>query len=203
MLYRLFIISCLFLTNSLVFASAELLKLASNPGKASVYIRDINTSKNTKIGTTPFEGNLTSLSASYSKTGFFIITIEKDGFESQSIMLSDLFKSDLDMKISLKPKEDSLLYRKIDKNINEIFESQRLIRAQQYDDAIALLKNVEKEQDSLSVIPEVIASAYYLKKDFQASLVWYEKAYRKNPDNKDAFVMKGYLRKALGIENAK
>lgn len=200
---------CIFMVNvllvsSVVFAADdELLKLKSDPPKSDVYIRDISNAKNIKIGTTPYEGSIAKLAASYSKTGFFIITVEKEGFEPQSIMLSDLFKSDLEMAMNLKAKEDFIVYRKIDKNINEIFESQRLLRAQQYDDAIALLKNVEKAQENLSVVSELIGSAYYLKKDFKASLVWYEKAYRKNPENKDAFMMKGYLRKALGLADEK
>lgn len=191
------------LFSNIVFADDELLKLKSDPLKSDVYIRDISSAKNIKIGTTPYEGSIAKLASSYSKSGFFIITVEKEGFEAQSIMLSDLFKSDLEMAMNLKAKEDFMVYRKIDKNINEIFESQRLLRAQQYDDAIALLKNVEKGQENLSVVSELIGSAYYLKKDFKASLVWYEKAYRKNPENKDAFMMKGYLRKALGLADAK
>lgn len=185
------------------FAEGEKLKLKSDPVKATVYIRDINSSKNIKIGATPFEDNLSNLASTYAKSGFFIITVDKEGFESQSIMLSNLFKSDLDMNLTLTAKEEFLAYRKIDRAINEIFEAQRLIRAQQYDEAIALLKNVEKSQENLSIVPEIIASAQYLKKDLKTSLLWYEKAYRKNPENKDAYVMKTYLRKALGLNDAK
>jgi tetratricopeptide (TPR) repeat protein len=204
MIARLYILFfSLVLINNSAFAEGEKLKLKSDPPKANIYIRDINSSKNIKIGATPFEDNLSNLASTYAKSGFFIVTIEKEGFESQSIMLSNLFKSDLDMNLTLTAKEDFLVYRKIDRAINEIFEAQRLIRAQQYDDAITLLKNVEKNQENLSIVPEIIASAQYLKKDLKTSLVWYEKAYRKNPENKDAYVMKTYLRKALGLVSEK
>jgi tetratricopeptide (TPR) repeat protein len=87
--------------------------------------------------------------------------------------------------------------------MNDIFESQRLMRAQQYDEAITLLKIVEQEQPKISIVPELIGSAFYLKKNQKASLTWYEKAYRMNPENKDAYTMKGYLKKALGGDDAK
>lgn len=189
----------LLLSLTLAFsASAEQLKLKSDPPDATIYIRDLGGIQNVKIGVTPFEGNLLDLASNYAKSNFFLVVIEKVGYESQSILLSDLLKSDIELSINLIPKDDILHYRKIEKGINDIFESQRLIRAQQYDDAITLLKAVEIEQPQISIIPELIASAFYLKKDQKASLTWFEKAYRMNPENKDAFTMKSYLRKAQG-----
>ena len=182
---------------------AEQLKLKSDPLDATVYIRDLGGVQNIKIGNTPYEGNLQDLATNYAKSNFFLVVIEKIGYESQSILLSDLLKSDIELSINLNPKDDILHYRKIDKNINDLFESQRLMRAQQYDEAITLLKKVEQEQPKISLVPELIGSAFYLKKNHQASLTWYEKAYRMNPENKDAFTMKTYLKKALGGDNAK
>jgi tetratricopeptide (TPR) repeat protein len=177
---------------------ADQLKLKSDPVDATVYIRDLSGVQNTKIGNTPYEGNILDLSANYAKSNFFLIVIEKSGYESQSILLSDLLKSDIELSVNLVPKEDVLLYRKIDKNINDIFEAQRFIRAQQYDEALNILKHLEQDQSKLSIIPELIGSAYYLKKNQKASLTWFEKAYRMNPENKDAYTMKSYLKKALG-----
>lgn len=194
------IINLLFVSTK---ANAEQLKLRSDPPDALVHIRDLGGVQNVKIGNTPYEGNLLDLAANYAKSNFFLIVIEKTGYESQSILLSDLLKSDIELSINLTPKDDILHYRKIEKNINDIFESQRLIRAEQYDDAITLLKTAEQEQPKISIIPEVIGSAYYLKKDHKGALTWFEKAYRMNPENKDAFTMKAYLKKSLGGDDAK
>ncbi len=185
------------------FVSAEQLKLKSDPTDAKVFIRDLGGLQNTKIGNTPYEGNILDLAASYAKGNFFLVYIEKEGYESQSILLSDLLKSDIELSINLVPKENILLYRKLDKSINDIMEAQRLLRSQQYDEAVALLKKVEVDQPNFSIVPEIIGSALYLKKDQKNALAWYEKAYRMNPENKDAFIMKSYLRKALGTVDAK
>jgi hypothetical protein len=80
------------------------------------------------------------------------------------------------LSLNLTPKEDILHFRKLDKNINDVFEAQRLIRAQQYDESISLLKGIEIEQPKLSIIPEMIGSALYLKKEMKSSLTWYEKS---------------------------
>ena len=179
-------------------AFCDQLKLKSDPPDATVSIRDLNGVQTVKIGKTPYEGNIADLVSNFAKSNFFLIVIEKAGFENQSILLSDLLKSDIELNINLVPKEDILLYRNIDKAIVDLFESQRLMRLGHYDDAIGLLKTLEAEQPKLSTIPEFVGSAYYLKKDTKGALSWYEKAYRLNPENKDAYSMKTYLRKALG-----
>jgi tetratricopeptide (TPR) repeat protein len=184
-------------------ANAEKLKLKSDPPDATVFIRDLGGVQNVKVGSTPYEGNLLDLATNYAKSNFFLVVIEKNGYETQSILLSDLLKSDIELSINLLPKDDILHFRKIEKSINDLFESQRLMRAQQYDQAITLLKTIETEQPKISIVPEMLGSAFYLKKDQRASLTWYEKAYRMNPENKDAFTMKAYLKKALGGEDAK
>ena len=179
-------------------AFCDQLKLKSDPPDATISIRDLNGIQNVKIGKTPYEGNIADLVSNFAKSNFFLIVIEKDGYENQSILLSDLLKSDIELNINLVPKEDVLLFKNIDKSIVDLFESQRLMRLGQYDDAIVLLKKLEIEQPKLSAVPEFMGSAYYLKKDMKGALSWYEKAYRVNPDNKDAYSMKTYLRKALG-----
>lgn len=185
------------------FSYADQLKLKSEPTDATVYVRDLNGTIKNKIGKTPYEANVQEIAASYAKSNFFILVVEKEGYETQSILLNDLLKSDIELNMNLPPREDILEFRKIDKSMNDLFESQRLLRAGQYADALTLLKALEKEQPRLSIVPEMIGSSLYLSKDQKGSLTWFEKAYRMNPDNKDAYIMKTYLRKVLGVSDAK
>lgn len=198
----LFILIC-FSLNFFNEVYADQLKLRSEPTDATIYVRDLNGTIKNKIGKTPYEGNIQEIASNYAKSNFFILALEKEGYEGQSILLNDLFKSDIELSMNLVAKEDILEFRKLDKSINDLFESQRLLRGQQYNEALALLKVVEKEQPKLSIIPEMIGSTLYLSKDQKGSLSWYEKAYRMNPENKDAFMMKTYLRKALGGSDGK
>jgi tetratricopeptide (TPR) repeat protein len=184
-------------------AQADELKIASDPTDATVSIRDFGGTIVNKLGKTSYVGNIQELAGSYSKTGFFIVVIEKEGYLPQSIVLSDMLKSDLSLNFNLEPVQEFTKYKQVDKAINELFEAQRLIRSSQYDNAIEKLKALENSEKSLSIIPELIASTYYLKKDMTNALAWYRKAYRVNPENKDAFMMKSYLEKSLGTDDGK
>lgn len=193
----------IFLSIGLSKAFADQIKLKSEPVDAVIYVRDLNGTMKNKIGKTPFEGNIQEIASTYAKSNFFIITLEKDGYESQSVLLNDLLKSDIELNMNLVAKEDILEFRKLDKSINDLFEAQRLLRAQQYNEAVNLLKTIEKDQPKLTIVPEMLGSAFYLLKDQKAALSWYEKAYRMNPENKDAYIMKTYIRKALGGNDGK
>lgn len=197
----IFILSTFILFSNLVFA--EQIKIKTDPADAIISIRDLSGVQNLKLGSSPYEGSLNDLASNFAKSNFFLIVIEKIGYETQSILLSDLLKSDIELNLNLIPKEDIMHYRKLDKAVADLNESQRLIRAGQYDDALSLLKNIEQDQPKLSVVPEHMGYVHYLKKDNQGALTWFEKAYRMNPENKDAFTMKAYLRKALGADDEK
>lgn len=182
---------------------ANEIKIQSDPPEATIYVRDFGGKQRQKLGKSPYASNISDLASNYAKSNFFLIEIEKEGFLTQSIALSDLLKSDMEITVNLEPVQEFLKYKNIDKSINELFEAQRLVRLQQYDQAIELLKRTEEKEKNISAIPELIGAAYYLKKDLKASLAYYKKAFRLNPDNSDAFQMKAYLEKSLGEENGK
>lgn len=185
------------------FIFADEIKIATDPSEASIIIRDFGGTIKHKLGKSPYTGNIQDLANTYAKSNFFMILIEKDGFQSQSIALSDLLKSDINLKVNLEPIQDFIKYKNIDKSISEMFEAQRLVRSQQFDNALEILKRIEVTESNLSSIPELMGAIYYLKKDLKTSLAYYKKAFRLNPDNKDAFQMKAYLEKSLGVENDK
>lgn len=182
---------------------ADEIKIASDPSEANIFIRDFGGTVKHKLGKSPYNGNVQDLANTYAKSNFFMLILEKDGFQSQSIALSDLLKSDINLKVNLEPVQDFIKYKNIDKSISEMFEAQRLVRSQQFDNALEILKRIESSESNLSSVPELMGAIYYLKKDLKTSLAYYKKAFRLNPDNKDAFQMKAYLEKSLGVENEK
>ena len=74
---------------------ADQIKLKSEPTDAVIYVRDLNGIIKSKIGKTPYEGNIQEIASTYAKSNFFILVFEKEGYESQSILLNDLLKSDI------------------------------------------------------------------------------------------------------------
>jgi len=195
------IILCLILSTTNVFA--EKFKLKTDPVDAVVYIRDLNGTTNNKIGSTPYEGSMTDLATNFAKSNFFLVVIEKEGYQSQSVLLSDLLKSDIEMTITLVPKDDVLHYQKIDRAIASLFKIQTKVRLEQYSEAITQLKDLKSEYPLLSVIPELLGSTYYVSKDPKAALGSFTEAYRLNPENAEAYNKMKYLQTALGATNAK
>lgn len=186
---------------TLIFsAHAENITLTSVPTEADVVIKDLGGTVTNKLGKTPLVRTIAELST-LSPSGLFLISIEKTGYVSQSILFTELLKNEIKINLNLDPINVQQNNAALDKSISLLFEAQRQIRGQQFDEAIALLKKIEEEQNQLSIIPEMIAGTYYLKKDMKSALLWYQKAYRLNPNNKDAFTMKNYLEKALTKPN--
>lgn len=184
-------------------AIADELKINTDPIGAEISIRDFGGTIVQKLGKAPYTGNLQDLAGNYAKSSYFMIVVEKDGFYTQSIALSDLLKSDISLNINLEPVQDFLKYKSIDNAIADLFEAQRLARGQQYDEALTLLKKIEEKENYISSIPELMGTVYYLKKDNKAALSYFKKAFRLNPENKVAYQMKAYLEKSLGVVNDK
>lgn len=191
---------CFLLFSNLLFASK--ITINSDPPESNVFVRELGSSNYKKLGKAPLETSFEELKTYFVNTAVFMIEVRKKGYLPYRVTVNDLAKADMDMLVNLEPREDFLKYPKIDKNIAELFEAQRLLRAKQYDEAISVLKGVGEKEPFLSIIPEFIGSAYYLKKQNRKSLDFYKKAYRINPENRDAFVMKNYLEKALGVTKA-
>jgi tetratricopeptide (TPR) repeat protein len=182
---------------------AEQLRLKTDPPDATIYIRDLNGTTNNKIHNTPYEGSINDLATNYAKSNFFLLVIEKNGYQTQSVLMSDLLKSDIELTITLVPNEDILHYRKIDQLITNLFKAQSKIRSEQYDEAISSLKLMKGDFPLLSVIPEILGSTYYVKKDPKAALSSFSDAYRLNPENSEAYNKMKYLQTALGGQNAR
>lgn len=194
------IVTLLFSLSLVLAVYAESITLTSVPSEAEIVIKDLAGSLASKLGKTPLSRNFAEL-ATLSPSGLFLISIEKQGYVSQSILVTELPKSEIKINLNLDPINIQQNNSLLDKSITQLFEAQRQIRSQQFDEAISLLKKIEEEQSQLSIIPEMIGGAFYLKKDMKSALLWYQKAYRLNPNNKDAFTMKNYLEKALGKPN--
>lgn len=179
---------------------AENLTLTSVPSDADIVIKDPTSNVISRLGKTPLTRSMDEIVASAS-TNIFIISVEKNGYASQSLLVTEMPKSEMKLHFNLDPISLSQNNNLLDKSMSSLFEAQRLLRGQQFDEAITLLKKTEEDLNQLSIVPEMIGGAYYLKKDIKSALTWYQKAYRLNPNNKDAFNMKNYLEKALGKTN--
>lgn len=190
------------LLTCILFATATYgakLEIKSLPDEAELYID--SGQEPVKVGVTPFKTDLKELVSSYVKGDSFVIELRKPGHETYRVLLAKATDVDILLTATLPSKLPIDYVKKHDQLINDLFGVQKLIRGKNFGDAISQLEDLEKKHPRLSVIPELRATAFYLNKDIEKSLSYYRKAYTLNPENADAYRMKAYLEKKLGVDS--
>lgn len=180
-------------------AFAAEIEIKSSVEDADIYISADANASPTKIGKTPFKRNLDELLSSYVKNNTFIITLKKDGHEDYNVLFTKTTDVDIKLNVNLKVNEDIRKIKEYDQMMAKLFGVQKLIRGGNINDALAQLDNLEKDFQGFSIISELKATAYYLSKNVEKALSYYRKAFAENENNKDAYKMKVYLEKKLGV----
>jgi hypothetical protein len=184
-------------------AQAAKIDIRSNPEEAEILIYMSENAVPQKIGKTPFTYNLEELINTYVKKNNFIIEIRKEGFEPYKILFSKTSNLDVELSVNLEVNKDIRTIRKHDQLIVEIFDVQKLIRGKNFADALNKLNLLEKDYPHFSIIAELKGTTYYMMKDIEKSLSQYRKAFALNSENVDAYKMKVYLEKRLGVDTEK
>lgn len=186
------------LFSPLVFAGKITIK--SQPDAADIFIID-GTSKPVPLGKTPFESDLEDIIRNYVKSSSFVLELKKDGHDPYRVLVAKTANVDMALTATLELSQAITNIKEHDSLMNELFDVQKLIRARNFVDAINKLEDLEKKNPRLSIIPELRATAMYLNKDVEGALSYYRKAFSVNPDNADAYRMKIYLEKKLGVDS--
>jgi len=175
-------------------------EIKSNPNGAEIYI-DEGSNKFVKLGATPFKMDTTQFYSSYVKSESFVLEVRKNGHEPYRVLVAKLPNSDVVLNVSLKVLDEIKRIKEYDLLITNLFEVQKLIRGGNFPDAINKLDALELKFDQFSVIYELKATTYYMMKDIEKALSYYRKAFAVNSDNVDAFKMKVYIEKKLGVDS--
>lgn len=179
---------------------AQTIDIKSNPEEAEIFIIADSSVAPSKIGKTPFKSSLKDLVNEYVKKNTFIIEIRKEGFEPYRVLFPKATSVDIELSVNMEVNEDIKKIKKHDLLMNELFEVQKLIRGKNFTDALKKLDSLEKDYKDFSVIAELKGTAYYMMEDVEKALSFYRRAFAMNSDNIDAYKMKVYLEKKLGID---
>jgi tetratricopeptide (TPR) repeat protein len=181
-------------------AIAGKISIKSQPDSAEIFIVD-GSSKPVLLGKTPFESDLEEIIRNYVKSSSFVLELKKDGHDPYRVLVAKTANVDMALTATLELSQAITNIKEHDFLMNELFDVQKLIRARNFTDAINKLEDLEKKNPRLSIIPELRATAMYLNKDVEGALSYYRKAFSVNPDNADAYRMKIYLEKKLGVDS--
>lgn len=194
---RLLIITVLSLVASSAWAAKLVIK--SQPEGAEIFIA--TNGKPVRLGVTPYEANLTEVMGTYVKSSSFMLELKKQGHNPYRVLLAKTDDVDLELTANLALDQAVSNIKEHDALMNQLFDVQKLVRGKNFRDAIMKLDELEKKHPSLSIIPELKATAYYMNKEVENALSYYRRAFALNPDNHDAYRMKVYLEKKMGIDS--
>ena len=182
-----------------IFSWASKLVIKSSPEGAEIFIN--TTGKPVRIGATPYEADLTEVINTYVKANSFVIELKKAGHNTYRVLLAKTEDVDLELTANLELDEAISNIKEHDLLMNQLFDVQKLVRGRNFRDALLKLDELEKKHPALSIIPEMKATAYYMNKEVESALSYYRRAFSLNSDNHDAYRMKVYLEKKLGIDS--
>ena len=182
------------------YAYAQEFEILSTPSDVEVFIKKTPKDTPQKLGKTPLKLKANEVFSKIGEQKTFLIKLVKDGFKSYEVVLvkSENVDMKLDFLLEINPKYK--IINKHDLLISDLFKVQRLIRSNNLSEAITKLEGLEKENKDFSVITELKGIAYYMQKDLNKALSMFRLAFSKNPDNQDAYKMKVYIEKKLGLD---
>jgi tetratricopeptide (TPR) repeat protein len=178
--------------------SAKLI-IKSQPEAAEIFISVNN--KPVRLGVTPYEADLTEVITRYIKSNSFLVELKKPGHNAYRVLLAKTADVDMELTANLELNPAVSNIKEHDSLMNQLFDIQKLVRGKNFGDAITKLTDLEKKHPELSIIPEMKATAYYMNKEVENALSYYRRAFALNPDNHDAYRMKIYLEKKLGVDS--
>lgn len=183
------------------YVYAQEFEILSTPSDVEVFIKKAPKDTPQKLGKTPLKLKANEVFSKIGEQKTFLIKLEKEGFKSYEVVLvkSENVDMKLDFLLEINPKYK--IINKHDLLISDLFKVQRLIRSNNLSEAITKLEGLEKENKDFSVITELKGIAYYMQKDLNKALSMFRLAFSKNPDNQDAYKMKVYIEKKLGLDS--
>ncbi len=188
----------MFLFSGIVFA--EEFEIKTTPDEAEVFISAGPGKKETKLGNTPLKMPSEDVFNQTGQNKSILVTIKKEGFDPFRVMMIKTPGVDYKMEILLNISKEITTIKKHDLLMAELFKAQRMIRASNFGDALNKLTELEKDYKEFSIITEMKGIAYYMQKDLNNALSMFRIAFSKNTKNRDAYKMKVYLEKKLGLD---
>lgn len=181
-------------------AAAAEFEVKTTPSKAEVFLQRGSEEGEVKLGETPLKIPMEEVFRHIGSDKTYRLTLRKKGFDDYRIMMVKSENADFKLEILLDVNKEIKTIREHDMLMGELFKVQRLIRSNNFADALGRLDELEKKHSDFSIITELKGIAYYMQKDVTKALSMFRDAFSKNSNNRDAYKMKVYLEKRLGLD---
>lgn len=190
----------LFAVASLSGCSTAMVTLESSPPNAEIFLRQFGTSDAKQIGETPMSLGVGDLRRQYGVNGPVVLEFRKEGYLPYRAVVTDLGATDLTVSGELTAVSGIDEQTKLNKVIDQIFESQTLARSGRHEDALAKLRALEREAPQVAAIYELEGGIFYLQKKFSEAFGAYTLAAKLDPDNAQSVRMRNLLKSVIESE---
>lgn len=187
---------------NLVACASGVIVIDTLPPAADIYIKAKTTEDFQLVGKAPYKVTLSEFIEKYKVDGSFGLEARSEGYLPHSALVTEVPQNaDVNVFLNLKaePKlgenKEAEETARLNLVMDQLFETQRLVKVGRYDDALSQLSRLQEKNPSLSAIFEMQGGVYYMQKDYPKALDSYEKAVRLNPSNLEVASMKKYLEK--------
>ncbi len=158
------------------------LRVESNPKGALIQMVKSDGSIKT-LGETPYKGKISEIFDG--KDGFIKLQISKEGFLRDHFLVERPFlEKEVVINLKMDRKQDNSKQKQdLEKLAKGIALAQNDIKSKKYYKAELLLLSLAKDFSNVSVINDLLGNLYYLKKDLNQAIFYYEKALEIDPKN--------------------
>ena len=172
-------------------ATGSSVRVESNPEGALVSVIASGNAP-VSVGKTPLNVEKSSFPGLYSDP--VQITVSKEGFESESILIpKSQLETESKLRINLKEVQLNKSCSNQQEALNQVSQgvaaAQRMIYRKEYAEAERLLTQLTTKFTSVSVLYDLLGNVAYLKKDVEKASEYYRKSHDLNPDNPETVRM--------------
>ena len=179
----------------------------TDPLQAEIFIENPKTGEKKSIGMTPLEipmSNVKDVVGEEVMAGeFFTVVIEKKGFITQKLNIPAtrfgtlLTQIDAPLKAGDEPKQIHVASEILD----HLFIAQKLALAKEYDRAQVELDKILALAPDFTRAMTMRGSIYYIQKNYNESMKWYEEALKADPKMEEAVNMIARIKGVQGGAN--
>ncbi len=177
------------------------MRVTSTPDKAEVFMAYEGEQPN-KIGETPLSVDAGLMGIQRGR--FFQLTIKKDGFQPESILVpTSTMPASLDVTSKLSesklPQQCIDQTASVEKIARGIATVQALMNRNSYDEARVKLVTLLNEYPSVSVLHDLMGNVNYVSRNLEAALASYQRSLSIDPSNLDTQRMVNKIKSIIGI----
>lgn len=174
--------------------------LFTNPPGAKVFGKPLGSGRFELLGETPITVSADQIEKNYKGSGPVLVEFRKEGFQTNTVLVTELSSQDLNINAELVALGGLEDLERVNYLIDSLFECQRLVKVQRYEEALTRLKELEKAAPQVSTIYELQGGIYYLQQKYRDALDAYRLAVRYYPKNVEALRMRNMLENKYRIE---